>query len=201
MRIQYDPEVDALYIELLPLAPGTAENRELTEDIIADYSPDGRLAGLEIIDASQVLGEQLKEIIIEDASIGVIHQLALLMKWDFRRQEGQVLLFLKHLFPKISPLPISPASVDFLLRQSTRLAQNLSVLVRLIHSAMSPVLRLFDIEQKQLRGFSRQTHRYPPPKLSNHLKLSELVRVKRQNGSHCSAHPRNPSRLWLYDLA
>ncbi|MEZ2320976.1 MAG: DUF2283 domain-containing protein [Microcoleus sp.] len=80
MRIRYDREVDALYIELLLLAPGTAENRELTEDIIADYSPDGKLAGLEILDASQVLGEQLKEIIVEDASVGVIHQLALLMK-------------------------------------------------------------------------------------------------------------------------
>lgn len=80
MRIRYDQEVDALYIELLSLAPGTAENRELTEDIIADYSPDGKLAGIEIIDASQVLGEQLKEIIVEDASVGVIHQLALLMK-------------------------------------------------------------------------------------------------------------------------
>ena len=80
MRIQYDREVDALYIELLPLAPGTAENRELTEDIIADYSPDGKLAGIEILDASQVLGEQLKEIIVEDASVGVIHQLAILMK-------------------------------------------------------------------------------------------------------------------------
>ncbi|XZN89203.1 MAG: DUF2283 domain-containing protein [Microcoleus sp.] len=80
MRIRYDREVDALYIELLLLAPGTAENRELTEDIIADYSPDGKLAGLEILDASQVLGEHLKEIIVEDASVGVIHQLALLMK-------------------------------------------------------------------------------------------------------------------------
>jgi uncharacterized protein YuzE len=80
MRIRYDREVDALYIELLPLAPGTAENRELSEDIIADYSPDGKLAGLEILDASQVLGEQLKEIIIEDSSVGIVHQLALLMK-------------------------------------------------------------------------------------------------------------------------
>ncbi|MBD2184771.1 DUF2283 domain-containing protein [Planktothrix sp. FACHB-1355] len=78
MNIHYDPEVDALYIELLPLAPGTAENRELTEDIIADYSADGKLAGLEILDASQVLGEQLQEIIVEDASVGVIHRLALL---------------------------------------------------------------------------------------------------------------------------
>ncbi|WP_017714911.1 DUF2283 domain-containing protein [Kamptonema formosum] len=78
MKIHYDAEVDALYIELLPLAPGTAENRELTEEIIANYSPDGKLAGLEILDASQVLGEQLQEIIVEESSAGVIHRLALL---------------------------------------------------------------------------------------------------------------------------
>ena len=67
MKIHYDAEVDALYIELLSLAPGTAENRELTEDIIANYTPDGKLAGLEILDASLVLGEQLQEIIVEDS--------------------------------------------------------------------------------------------------------------------------------------
>ncbi|MFB2982409.1 DUF2283 domain-containing protein [Microseira sp. BLCC-F43] len=78
MKIHYDAEVDALYIELLSLAPGTAENRELTEDIIANYSPDGKLAGLEILDASLVLGEQLQEIIVEDSSMGVVHRFALL---------------------------------------------------------------------------------------------------------------------------
>lgn len=78
MKIHYDAEVDALYIELLSLTPGTAENRELTEDITANYSPDGKLAGLEIIDASQVLGDQLQEIIVEASSVGVIHRLALL---------------------------------------------------------------------------------------------------------------------------
>jgi uncharacterized protein YuzE len=78
MKIHYDAEVDALYIELLSLAPGTAENRELTEDIIANYTPDGKLAGLEILDASLVLGEQLQEIIVEDSSMGVVHRFALL---------------------------------------------------------------------------------------------------------------------------
>ena len=57
---------------------GTAENRELTEDIITNYSPDGKLAGLEILDASLVLGEQLQEIIVEDSSMGVVHRFALL---------------------------------------------------------------------------------------------------------------------------
>jgi uncharacterized protein YuzE len=78
MKIHYDAEVDALYIELLSLPPSTAENRELSEDIIANYSSDGKLAGLEILDASQVLGDQLQEIIVEASSVGVIHRLALL---------------------------------------------------------------------------------------------------------------------------
>ena len=59
MKIQYDSEVDALYIEFRPLDPGTAENRDLSEDVTANYGPDGRLAGLEILNASIVLGEGL----------------------------------------------------------------------------------------------------------------------------------------------
>lgn len=75
MKIQYDPEVDALYIEFLPLSPGTAENRELSEDIIANYSPEGKLAGLEILNASAVLGEGiLKKVIVEVSP--VLHESA-----------------------------------------------------------------------------------------------------------------------------
>ena len=65
MKIQYDSEVDALYIEFKPLLPGTAENRELNEDVVADYGPDGKLAGLEILNASAVLGEKLQKIVLE----------------------------------------------------------------------------------------------------------------------------------------
>lgn len=65
MKITYDAEVDALYLELRPLAPGTAQCRELTEDLTADYGPDGKLAGIEILDASQVLGEDLERLVLE----------------------------------------------------------------------------------------------------------------------------------------
>lgn len=65
MKIQYDSEVDALYIEFHPLEPGTAENRELSEDVLANYGPDGKLAGLEILNASVVLGEKLNKVILE----------------------------------------------------------------------------------------------------------------------------------------
>lgn len=65
MKIHYDAEVDALYLELRPLAPGNAECRELTPEITADYGPDGKLAGLEILDASHVLGEQPGKVVSE----------------------------------------------------------------------------------------------------------------------------------------
>jgi uncharacterized protein YuzE len=44
MKIYYDAEVDALYIEFHPLADGTAEARPLSDELIANYGPDGRLA-------------------------------------------------------------------------------------------------------------------------------------------------------------
>ncbi len=65
MKIRYDAEVDALYIELRPLLPGTAECRELTPDITAHYGPDGKIAGLEILDASEVLGENSHKVVLE----------------------------------------------------------------------------------------------------------------------------------------
>lgn len=55
MKITYDPTVDAVYLEFHPVEPGRAETRRLTEEIIANYGPDGQLAGLEILDASHVL--------------------------------------------------------------------------------------------------------------------------------------------------
>ena len=55
MKITYDPAVDAVYIEFHPLEPGRAAARPLTDEIIANYGPDGQLAGLEILDASRVL--------------------------------------------------------------------------------------------------------------------------------------------------
>ncbi len=73
MKISYDVSVDALYIEFHALAPGTAENRQLTEEVIANYGPDGKLAGLEILDASQIVGTngQPGSLVIEVAPVGL----------------------------------------------------------------------------------------------------------------------------------
>jgi uncharacterized protein YuzE len=69
MKIHYDTEVDALYIEFHSLADGTAEARPLTDDLIANYGPDGKLAGLEILAASQIIGQQEGRLIFEIAPV------------------------------------------------------------------------------------------------------------------------------------
>ncbi len=65
MRITYDAEVDAMYIELRKMNPGQAENREVSPGFIVDYGPDGTPAGIEILDASLVLGEDPQRVIVE----------------------------------------------------------------------------------------------------------------------------------------
>ena len=69
MKIHYDAEVDALYIEFHPLVDGTAEARPLSDELIANYGPDGTLAGLEILDASQVLGQREGRLVFEIAPV------------------------------------------------------------------------------------------------------------------------------------
>jgi uncharacterized protein YuzE len=71
MKIRYDAEVDALYIEFRALEPGTAECRELSPDITADYGPDGKLAGLEILDASELCGKDAGKVVVELAAVSV----------------------------------------------------------------------------------------------------------------------------------
>jgi predicted RNase H-like HicB family nuclease len=47
-RVTYDSEVDALYIRFIET---TVTTKHLAEDIAADYDAEGRLAGIEILDA------------------------------------------------------------------------------------------------------------------------------------------------------
>lgn len=53
MRITYDLKVDALYIRFKET---TVTTKHLTEGIAADYDSEGKLAGIEILDASQRFG-------------------------------------------------------------------------------------------------------------------------------------------------
>jgi uncharacterized protein YuzE len=69
MKITYDPEVDALYIRFKET---TVTTKHLAEGIAADYDSDGRLAGLEVLDALKLLGDPsvFKQVILEDVALG-----------------------------------------------------------------------------------------------------------------------------------
>ena len=53
MKISYDAEVDALSITF---GETTVTTKHLAEGIAADYDKDGRLSGLEILDAQKRFG-------------------------------------------------------------------------------------------------------------------------------------------------
>ena len=52
MRITYDPQVDALYIRFID-EPVQVTTQRLSEDVAVNYAPDGRIVGIEILDASE----------------------------------------------------------------------------------------------------------------------------------------------------
>ena len=51
MRIEYDPEADALYIRFRDVKP--AENRDLEDGVTVDLDDHKRLIGIELLDVSQ----------------------------------------------------------------------------------------------------------------------------------------------------
>jgi uncharacterized protein YuzE len=69
MKITYDHEVDALYIRFKET---TVTTRQLAEGISADYDAEGRLAGIEVLDAVKRLGDPavFKQVILEDVALG-----------------------------------------------------------------------------------------------------------------------------------
>jgi uncharacterized protein YuzE len=64
MKISYDPEVDALSITF---RDATVTSKHLAEGIAADYDCDGKLAGLEILDAMKRFGDEetLRQVVLE----------------------------------------------------------------------------------------------------------------------------------------
>lgn len=68
MRVTYDPEVDVLYIRFLET---TVTTKHLAEGIAADYDAEGRLAGIEILDALKRFGRDdvMRQIILENVAL------------------------------------------------------------------------------------------------------------------------------------
>ncbi len=64
MRISYDAEVDALSITFRDT---TVTTKHLAEGIAVDYDSDGKLAGIEVLDAIKRFGDKaaLQQVILE----------------------------------------------------------------------------------------------------------------------------------------
>ena len=58
MKIRYDPEIDAMYIKLID-AP-YMESEEIEKDIIIDYSSEGKIIAIEILNVKKHL-ETIKD--------------------------------------------------------------------------------------------------------------------------------------------
>ena len=59
MKIKYDPEVDAIYIDIIE---GSKSSKliHLNEDITLDFNNKEELVGIEILDASKTFGFEQK---------------------------------------------------------------------------------------------------------------------------------------------
>ncbi len=55
MRITYDSEVDALYIRFIDT---TVTTQHITEGIAVDYDANGKIAGIEVLDAIKRFGNR-----------------------------------------------------------------------------------------------------------------------------------------------
>lgn len=60
MKIEYDPERDLLYIWLSPTEAKAAQTVTIAPGVHADFDAHNRLIGIEILDASQLLGKRLQ---------------------------------------------------------------------------------------------------------------------------------------------
>ena len=61
MKIEYDKDADAAYIYLeYPLKDASVKKTiELNENIILDFSENGKLVGVEVLDASKTLNKKI----------------------------------------------------------------------------------------------------------------------------------------------
>lgn len=60
MKIEYDPERDLLYIYFADPQKKSAETITIKPGVYADFDKDGRLIGIEVIDAKELLGKKIE---------------------------------------------------------------------------------------------------------------------------------------------
>lgn len=66
MKIRYDRQVDALYIQFIT-DPGPVMTEEVGEGITMDMTEDGQIVGIEVLDARHRFGERniFEQVVLE----------------------------------------------------------------------------------------------------------------------------------------
>jgi uncharacterized protein YuzE len=60
MKIEYDPKRDLLYIWFQTAGTKSAQTETITPGVHADFDSDGKLIGLEVLDAAEILGRNVQ---------------------------------------------------------------------------------------------------------------------------------------------
>ena len=60
MKIEYDPDRDLLYIYFAEVETKAAQTVAITPGVHADFDMDGKLMGIEVIEASKVMGKKIE---------------------------------------------------------------------------------------------------------------------------------------------
>ena len=55
MKMLYDKQVDALYIQFRQITDGSAITKDLSDYVSINYDNEGKIAGIEILDASKFM--------------------------------------------------------------------------------------------------------------------------------------------------
>ncbi len=60
MRVEYDPERDLLYIWFGAVGTKAAQTITVAPGVHADFDASGKLLGMEVLDAMEVLGQKVQ---------------------------------------------------------------------------------------------------------------------------------------------
>lgn len=60
MRIEYDPIMDLLYLYFSSPEIKAAETVTVAPGVHADFGKNGKLLGIEVIDASEIIGKEIE---------------------------------------------------------------------------------------------------------------------------------------------
>ena len=60
MKLEYDPARDLLYINFSEASVRAAKTVTVVPGVHADFSAQGKLIGIEVIDASEIMGKKIE---------------------------------------------------------------------------------------------------------------------------------------------